>query len=581
MRLDGSVQNFLSLFNNTFGILLSKLRTVPKSVLFFSLFWFLYFAYFWHNALWYDQEGNFWVGHVAIWGDWAAHFTIQSQFAYRSLTAVTSPFLSGATLSYPFISDWLPAVLNKLGVSFFVAPVILSFLSSLLLVGAVWWFFATTLQSKKTAVVASFLFFFNGGLGFVYFLKDVIQAKNPLITLLNPPREYTSLEPELIRWISSINSMVIPQRAFTLGFPVAVILLIFIWKQFFVRQNPSKKNLLLTAVVLGVLPLFHTHSFLAVGIILACWSAGDLVLLWFKTRKKRNKQKIIQRLKNWMTLAVPAVAIALPLSVYFFRANTTSHFFTWHPGWYETTSFYHWVQFWFKNWGVFPLLAIFGFWISFFKNRALHHYAPYFLLFVLLNLVLFQPFIWDNTKILIWVHLGFSGLVALGFKQLWKSELSIGFNRMLVVLLFLLSTFSGIVDTYRVLRMPLHSYQMYSAEELALAEWARVQTTQNSIWLTSDQHNHWVPNLTGRQIIMGFRGWLWTHGYDYYTKEHDVALLFTDPETNKQLFKKHNISYVVIGPSEIHNWKADPAKFAKLFPVVKKTTHYTIFLVSL
>ena len=45
-----------------------------------------------------------------------------------------------------------------------------------------------------------------------------------------------------------------------------------------------------------------------------------------------------------------------------------------------------------------------------------------FFLFGLMNLFLFQPYIWDNTKILTWASLGISGLAAYTLHALWVKK---------------------------------------------------------------------------------------------------------------------------------------------------------------
>lgn len=561
-----------------------RLLNLPKSTLLFFLGWTSYFLYLWSNILWFDPAGNLMAGGVSIWADWAAHLTMQSQFAYRSLSTFTSPFLIGQTLSYPFVSDWLSGALVTMGVPIFVAPTLLSAGWSLALVGALWWFFTTLLGSQKRAIVASCLFLLNGGLGFWYFFQDILRADRPLAVLLAPPIEYTSIEAANIHWINIIPSMIIPQRAFVMGFPIALALLTIVLRNFFIRTKPPsllKSSTL--GLLLGLLAIIHTHSFLAVGIILACWSSGDIL-----ARKNTPNKKLLPRLLGWSSIALCALSIALPLSYYFFGGTVSGHFFTWLPGWYTNAAQESLVLFWLKNWGVLPPLALFGFWVAL-KSApdkktttfdVYVRYAPFFLLFILVNLVLFQPFIWDNTKLLVWVSLGFSALATLGLEKLWRVQNRSTLSKNLAITLFCLATLSGGIDAYHTIQFKQHAYQMYSAEELSLAQWARESTPPDSIWLTSDQHNHWVSNLMGRQTLMAYRGWLWTYGYDYTAVQADISKLFQNPQESRELFATYGISYVVVGPSEKNTWNAKKHVFERLFTTVKKTENYTILQVT-
>ncbi len=560
----------------------------------FGIFWMGYFITIWSKMLWIDEEGNLWTGLVNIWGDWAAHFSMQSAFAFRSLTDFSSPFLYGQTLSYPFVANFLSGLVVRLGVPWHVAPILLSAFFSLATVWALWWFFTTILRSKNVAVLASTLFLLNGGLGFVNFFSGTLAAADPLSFILNPQVSYTNIEPQMIRWINVIDSMIIPQRAFTLGFPVALMLLTLVWKTFLREGSRKKKTvhtlpikkIVIIGFALGLLPILHTHSFLAVFVILCCWSVGDLIRVVLE-RDSAWRAQLLQQATGWALLATSAAAVALPLASFFILQNAGDHFISWFPGWYAAEGKIGWLAFWMLNWGVVPFFAVLSLCKQLSNKKEvaekwslLSQYLPFLLLFLLLNLFLFQPFIWDNTKLLVWASVGFSALAASGLQILWRSRSYVPLQKIVALVLSVSMVFSGALDVFRLQRVELHSYQMYSAEDLALAEWVRAETPAESTWLTSDQHNHWLINLTGRQPLMAFRGWLWTHGYNYSQVERDVMQMLGNPSANAALFAQYDIDYITIGPSEIHDWAADPQVFDALFPVVLETENYSIYQVK-
>ncbi len=559
-------------------------------------FGFLYFSLFWSRAIWFDVAGNVVAGHVNILGDWAAHFTMGSKFAYTSLTDMASPFIINARLSYPFVVNWITAVLIKLGIPFLSAYVFLSWLGSLAIVVAVGSFYRQWFKSTGLAVLASLIFFCNGGLGFMWFLTDVASAPNPLSTFLNPPHEYTRLDAENIKWISVIDSMIIPQRAFTLGFPFALLILVGIWKlENAIHLKTSglnswrsqKFHRLGLGIGLGLLPIIHMHSFLALVIILSCWGLATIPATW-AARKTW--------LWRWLMIAVPALLLAIPLYIWFFASHTSNNFISWYPGWLATQFKENWGWWWLKNWGLTPMLAVIGsgYWIfrrqTGRRSRAVW-IAPFWILFLALNLILFQPFSWDNTKLLVWTSLGFSGLAAYGLNHWWLrwKKPTVGFLSLIfkqlklasISLIFLVVIASGAIDAYWDLRVDLHNYIMYSEEEWELASWVRDNTQADSIWLTGDQHNHWLFNLTGRQTILAYRGWVWTHGYDYHRVENDVAEMLSQPTSNLELIKQYQISYIVLGPNELHDWHANKLGWTQIANPIKKTEHYTVYQLAL
>jgi hypothetical protein len=325
--------------------------------------WLIYFSYFWLNAIQVDSTGNIHVSHLSIWGDWAAHFTMGSAMAERGLILFQSPFLIGAPFSYPFVANAFSAALIQLGVPFFAAFIVPSFLFSLVLVAALFWFYHRQFKLPIIALLASLIFLFNGGTGFTHYYQDITQSTQPFTTALNPPQEYTSMQDHFIRWISVINSQLIPQRAFTMGFSLAVIALTLIWFYGMVdhrtdqtnqpRRALSRHALPFATVLMGLMPIIHTHSFFACGIILSFWLLARLT--------QHPKEERLHELKKWLGLALGVSVIALPLLKVFFLSNaSTQGFIKWFPGWYIQEFKVNWFVFWFKNWGVTPVLAMVG-----------------------------------------------------------------------------------------------------------------------------------------------------------------------------------------------------------------------------
>jgi len=528
--------------------------------------WICYFGWFWSHALFLDKTGNFWAGLVNIWGDWAGHFTMSSALALRGVS-IQSPFLIGVQFSYPFFADLISALLLRAGVPFISAFVVPSFVGSVLIVIALYIFYTNVFRSRAIAVLASLIFLLNGGVGAFFFAQDMIASPHPIQTLLNPPHEYTRIDAQHIKWISVIDSMIIPQRAFTFGLPITLFALSAIW--WVMRQKKLTRGtylvLIAAGLTLGTLPFIHTHSFLAAFLILSCWSITDM--FW-------HRHNIGSRLVMWTSVLTSCVLVAVPFIKVLFFGHVDGQFLQFFPGWLAREFQMNWLLFWWKNWGITPLMAIIGTVIAWKKNprTAFLMTIPFFGIFLLANLFLFQPFSWDNTKLIAWSSVGISGLAAYAIFVISRHKFAV-----IGGVLFLLMILSGSIDAYWDLRTDLHSFQMYTAAELELAQWTQTHTSPSSIWLTSDQHNHWLYNLTGRQPLMAFRGWLWTYGYDYRPVENDVLKMFAGDDSTQTLLKKYHVQYVVIGPSEIFTMHANESFFTERFPIVKQTPTTMIY----
>ena len=90
------------------------------------------------------------------------------------------------------------------------------------------------------------------------------------------------------------------------------------------------------------------------------------------------------------------------------------------------------------------------------KKSAFFFLLPFIILFIVLNLILLQPWVWDNSKLLAWVSLAVSGLAGYAVYRFKY--------RKMAIFIFLVLTASGMIDAYRVLIPRLNSYQMYSAD---------------------------------------------------------------------------------------------------------------------
>ena len=561
----------------------SRLKLTRHQLILFLYFsgWIGYFTYFWSQLFWLDSMGNLVAGHINVWGDWAAHFTMGSAMAYRQFLLPVSPLLSTAIFSYPFVADLLSAVLIRLGIPFLPAFTSLSLIFSVGLVFALFYFYKTLFQSQRIALLASLIFLLNGGVGWFYFAQDVSHSAQPWQTFLNPPHEYTRLDTEHLKWINVIDSMVIPQRAFTLGFPLTLLALGLMLTLLRNPQLKARQSWLKVGVIglcLGLMPLIHTHSFLAAAIILAFWCGA-----YFFSSPPKKKSKLIELA---LYVASLTMVIAGPIIHFYFAHQVSSGFFKWYPGWLAKEYQDNWFIFWWKNWQLVPLLAGLGWWFYFrqsttfrAKLRSLLMFAPFFLLFLAANLWLFQPFSWDNTKLFAWVSVGFSGLAAWLLLAIWNQYryrvIKIG-----VCLLFALTIASGTIDAYRILRHDLHGYVMYSREELELTQWVKDNTPVDQRWLTGNNHNHWLFNLTGRQTIMAYPGWLWTHGYDYLPVQRDVQLMYEHPLQYRALFAQYEVGYVLVDPNAKQNWRVNTDELGEIGSLIKQTGNYAIYEVK-
>jgi hypothetical protein len=220
--------------------LITKLKNLPLYVYLFFSFWIVYFLWFWSQIFTFDQTKNLLTRHPNVWGDWALHMTMGSSMAFRQFILDQSPILWDSPFRYSFLVNLLSAVLIRLGMPFLSAFTIPSFFLSLFLIFLLFIFYEQYFKSKPIAIFASVVFLFNGGFGFVVFIKDLLASTDWKNTILFPPRTYTNIEPMFIKWTSIVDTMLVPQRAFQLGFPLGILILVLIKHYLLVGNNLSK-----------------------------------------------------------------------------------------------------------------------------------------------------------------------------------------------------------------------------------------------------------------------------------------------------------------------------------------------------
>ncbi len=340
------------------------------------------------------SDGSVWVGQVT-YGDLAMHLGFITSIAEQSVFPPQYSIFPGHALNYPFLCETSGASLFRIGSSVRDAYLITAIYACILVVVGVYIFFEQWLKRKPRATLATVLFFFGGGFGFFYFF-DLARSGGTITTLLSENGTVSSVFldgfyhtptniPALgLRWVNPIVDMMIPQRATLFGwaflFPCLYLLHGFTY-------GNRKENVLPLAVIAGLLPMIHTHSFLALGVISAVYCIEDLISVRFR----------VQRVLQWGAYALIACCLAMPqLFLFTFRQTAESSMVRFHLNWDNKTDSYLW--FYIKNLGLIFLLMPFAFLVL--PKRDKKIYSGAIVLWILSELVEFQPNDYDNNKLL-------------------------------------------------------------------------------------------------------------------------------------------------------------------------------------
>jgi hypothetical protein len=501
-------------------------------------------VHFLHQAWTYRADGLY-AGYVNIWGDWAAHLSFTGSFAYGHNFPPQFPIDPGNHLGYPFMMDFLAANLVPLGASLPSSLVLTSGLLGLAFPAVMYLAAMRFAGGRAAAAIAVAAFLLSGGLGFIYLVGDI--DKQGIGVLLHLPREYTLNRDLNYQWLNPVLAYLVPQRTTLFGFSLALIVLLLVWIA--VREGLGWKAFLFAGVVAGLTPAFHVHAYGTIVALAAFWAAFN-------------------RRREWLAFFVPAIVLGVPVLAWLWppastcldRSSTLP--FCLQPGWMAFNDFKRdglvWVVpdfiwFWIKNTSVLiPLIVsaqLLNRWIP---TRFGTWFAPMWLWFAVPSIVILAPWEWDNTKFLIFFALFGSILAGAFLAALYRRgpEAALIATGLLVVLVL-----SGTVDLVRASDYSVSSYQFVDTRGLQLADWVRTNTPPDAVFAVADDHNSPIPTLSGRRILIGYPGWLFTYGLeDYVQKTTDLKLILAGDPSAPELIRKYGITYVLIGPQEL-----DPA----------------------
>ena len=564
------------------------------------------------------QDGSYYTGQCT-YGDMNMHLGFITSIARQQTFPPDYSLLPGTSLNYPFLSDSISSSVYVLGASLrlsYILPMLFAILQVFVgfyLLARKW------LKDRSKAMLAWVLFFLNGGFGIIYFLdKLAVEPENFTRIFTSFYETPTNLTAEgNIRWVNVIVDMLLPQRATLFGWAMLFGILYLLYRAVF---EGEKKYFYVAGILAGGLPMIHTHSFLALGMVCLCW-----LVAWLFEHAAQNPadEPVLQRAKRRVLFAAALVFIALfavvalkavlsgtgvkefILSAVFisgmasvllyvfmifvitlkycgawremlstwgafllivllfalpqlfrwtFASASGENFLRFHFNWGNQNDGYIW--FYVKNIGVAALLAVPAL-IGMKKDFKVA--APILLIWFVAELVVFQPNVYDNNKLLYVAYALLCCICAGYMVEIFRKLKGVGGRSLIAVGVIIACTVSGVLSLGREV---VSSYQLYSAGQVKACEYIEKDLPVDAVFLTATNHNNAVASLTGRNIVCGAGTFLYFHGVSYQEAEADVKKMFEAPLDNRELFQKHHVDYIYIGGYERGNYRVKEAEFA-------------------
>ena len=521
-----------------------------------------------------DSEGNL-HAMVSVWGDYPFHTSIITSFAYgNNFPPVYLQFL-GKPMHYPVLMDFLSALL-LLSLDIRTAILLPNVLFQFCLFASLFFLSLRLTGNRIASALSCVLFIFSG----------------------YPPK----LDAFNIYFLNPIYAVILPQRTAILGMSISFIVYSLLFHAFFEQseqvegresgserggkrgsgreeglewQNQcsvcaGRRELFLAGTLIGLLPYIHAHSFIVTTFV----SLFFAVFASLNALRKGGSAEFARVFLALIFLLVPLFLFALP-QVLAIRTQVSENFFMFYPGWTDKNrdmilkfnwsgasaiisfilSLFLMLKFWILNLNVLSFLIPLGFYAV--KRAVKIFYMPFLLVFVVANIVKFQPWYWDNYKLFLhWFSLS---VVLAGFALLWMCERLKNFKRSVSTGILRVSVLSALLISATFFGAVTHAFMFYEQPTLwtpadfEVAAWVRENTPPESIFLTAGgqvAHNHPVPALAGRRILLGYEGWLWSHGFNWSEMQEVKRAEIKMFSGELSLLSKYGVDYVCVGPYE-------------------------------
>lgn len=461
--------------------------------------------------------------------------------------------LPGTLLGYPFLADAFSASLYMMGMPLraaFLVPGVL--MSALVPWGFVMLSWEMT-RSERAVILSCALMFLNGGFGFAYIFDQVGRDPTRLQEMMTGfYKAPANLVDDNVRWVNVLVDMMLPQRTLLAGW---MLLLPALWLLTRAVREQNTGKFIALGVWAGAMPMVHTHSFMALGLI----SAGAMIYALLLARREARARLFV----GFAAYGILAVGLALPqLLTWTFPQTLGGHSLAVRFNWANNqggrlVDEYFW--FWLKNVG--PVLLVLVPAAVYAPKRSRMLALGALVIFIVAELFQFQPNEYDNNKLFYGAYMVMMPLAARYLVAVYDKLSDLPGRRFLAGVFVAVAVCSGALS---VARECVSNYRLYGPGEVQAAAYINEETEQTAVFLTGQQHNNAVATLTGRRIVCGTPTFLYFHGVDYSQQQQAARLMYEAPLENQALFKQYDVAYVYISSYELANFSVDEEGIASL-----------------
>jgi hypothetical protein len=536
----------------------------------------------WRDAL-QLRDGGLWAGHEYVWSDWPTHLALVTRFAAPDGFPPQHIHYAGLPLSYHYLSDLTPAAFVVLGMDVFGALQLHSLVLSVLAALAIWAFARRMTGRRSAATLGMVLFLMGAGLGWLVHLGSLDLGDGPISAILADPWDPKEQGAAHIRVFNPYLAFLMSQRAYLYGLPVAMFVLSGL------RIAAARRSVILfmaTGAVAGLLPLAHLPTLLALAIVIPVLGLALLDRPW----RIRGLP-----VTGWIAFGGTWVLVSLPqLLVQLGGGSGALSATRLQIGWVASEGQFGdtWVSFWVKNAGLLGILCLVAVVVGLLDRhsrpgdrlvppRAFRVLLALQVIFVVVNTVVFQPWDWDDHKILVYWMLSAAVLAAALLIWAWRRVSdrppAIRLTARAGLVLLVVGVIAGPTLENVWMLQGGGRYRLLDGQQIALARRVAEVVPAGGVVVTGMGSHDPVQMLSGRQVLMGYWGQLWVSGIDHRQREAEVLEILRLGPRADELIERYGIAAVVIGPGERDRLGANDAGYAARFPLLGEVGAYRVY----
>lgn len=549
-----------------------------------------------------DSGGNMHAAFVGF-GDIPFHMTQVSKFAYSPSLNFNEPIFDGERLRYSFLINALSGILLHFGGSWPFAMHLPAM--SFMALGTVLTFiiYRNFLKSSYGSLIALIIFLLGAGFGanqyFYKYLTTQTSNNDGFVNYLvdnsisTTIRYDTAYPNQNIDWGAPMSLVFLHQRAFLFGFFIFSLFWFLLDKW---KKNPSDKKLTIMIGVIAVLgPFGHFHSFIVMCVVFACIGIHSLI------------KKDYFLFRHLIVLVIIIFLLTAPQILYLIQGKeplllAQDSLLKFRLGWMTEPGIgsvnfnpesgfilgrlLPFLNFLLLNFGVvLPIFIVAGITIMWFSSirkmfgGILLLFTVGVALFLVVQLIRFQPWDFDNNKILVYFQF-FAAPVMVAFFLWLRSKAKI-LGTTIFVVFTTLSIYSGVVDQIPRFMVPFNRLPViFDKDAVATAEFIKSNIPADDKIVTSSTHLNPVSSLAGRPVLVGYPGWLWSRGILYGGRENELKRFFVNPVSNIDIANKYNATYALVDTTATSLWGASLSAFDNNYPLIFKSGSYNLYKLS-